>query len=40
MTIPDTERSIEYDRTRITTIPLPRVPTRECPLQMGRNSRI
>lgn len=30
MTIPETERSIEYDRTRTTTIPAPRVPTREC----------
>ena len=34
MTIPDTERSIEYDRTRTTTIPAPRVPTGECPLRV------
>lgn len=30
MTIPETERSIEYDRIRTSTIPAPRVPTREC----------
>ena len=30
MTVPETERSIEYDRTRTATIPPPRVPTGEC----------
>ena len=29
MTIPETERSIEYDQIRTSTIPAPRVPTRE-----------
>lgn len=34
MTIPETERIIEYGRTRTTTIPIPRVPTGECPLRV------
>ena len=34
MTIPETERSIEYDRTRTTTIPALRVSTGKCSLRM------
>ena len=34
MTIPETERSIEYDRIRTSTIPAPRVPTGECSMRM------